>query len=119
MRAGRLSVLFVIAVICASLYGVDAAARPAIAGAAGGPPAPTIDSVTPRGLGAWVAWDPPAGIAVSSYRLQATSIPTAGVPVANGCATPAPTTAPGTDTGATVRNLCAGVPYQVTMTATN
>jgi hypothetical protein len=83
------------------------------------PAAPLITTVSGEGLGILAAWTPASGAEViTSYTLKASAISVKGVKVARSCASPAPTTAPGTDTTAVVTHVCANVAYGVTMTAT-
>lgn len=89
-------------------------------GATSVPGAPAITSVTAKPLGLLVAWAPAdASEEVSSYSLTATASTVPGVLVPNECDPPPATIAPSTDSAVIMGGLCEGIPYRVTVTATN
>ena len=84
------------------------------------PSIPFITGTVPEGLGLLVNWNPnPTTDDVTGYTLTAIVAPGFATKVSKTCASPAAFSAPGTDSSALIPKLCAGVPYTVTMTATN
>jgi hypothetical protein len=89
------------------------AATPATA-----PQAPFIEEAIPEGLSVLVNWDPnPATDDVTGYKL--TTAVASGFKASKKCAKAQKISAQATDSAALVPKLCAGVPYVITMTATN
>jgi len=85
------------------------------------PQPPVIVSVQPEGLGILVSWAPnPTTDHVTSYGITAVVVPAFATSAGPSCQPTGATTTPGTSTGMLVTtNICAGVPYTVTITATN
>jgi streptogramin lyase len=84
------------------------------------PQATFIEEVIPEGLGVLVNWDPnPSTDEVTSYKLTATVASGFKGRVSKKCAKAPAVSAPGTDSSALIPKLCAGIPYIVTMTASN
>jgi len=76
--------------------------------------------VTAKGLAVLVDWAPNAATdQVTSYTATASLASGYAGKVKASCATPPTTQAPGTSSSALVANLCSGVPYVITLTATN
>lgn len=85
------------------------------------PHTPVITDVSPVGGGFLVDWDPsPTSDDVSSYTIHPVVVPgfVAGAP--GTCTSPPSVQAPGGSTTVLITSgVCSGVPYEVTMTATN
>ena len=109
-----------IASVLAGASPAGAAAQPLDVGPTAAPGAPFIQEVIPEGLSVLVNWTPNAASdQVSGYSLTASVAPGyTGKPTTQ-CANPPGVSAPGTDSSALMTALCGGVPYVVTMTATN
>ena len=84
------------------------------------PRAPYIEKVLPQGLALLTTWAPSETLEfVTGYTLSTQVAAGYAGPVPGGCGTVANTPAPGTDTSALVTGVCAGVPYTISLTATN
>src|SRR5665213_649076 len=84
------------------------------------PRAPFIEEVIPEGLGVLVNWNPnPATDDVTKYKLSAVVATGFTGTVPGTCGSPPVISAPGTDSSALMTKLCAGVPYAISMKATN
>jgi hypothetical protein len=84
------------------------------------PQPPNVVEADPEGLGLFVSWAPNATTdAVTSYAATASVAPGYGGTVPAGCSSPPTVTVSGSDTGAEIPGLCAGVPYMSTVSATN
>ncbi|HLX32266.1 MAG TPA: fibronectin type III domain-containing protein [Gaiellaceae bacterium] len=88
------------------------------------PQAPQIATVIPEGLGIVVSWAPAlTDDQVTAYRVTARVMAgyeaTASAAVPASCESPPPVSAPVTVKSARVSGVCAGVPYTVSVTATN
>jgi hypothetical protein len=85
------------------------------------PQRPVIVSVRPEGLGILATWAPNATTdKVSTYTVIAAIVPGFTSAAGTGCQPSAPTTVPGTSTAVVLTtDICAGVPYTLTLTATN
>ena len=84
------------------------------------PSVPFITAAIAEGLSTLVNWSPDASIDdVTSYSLSASVAKGFTGTVSSKCSSPKVLTAPGTDSSALYPKLCAGIPYTITMTATN
>lgn len=84
------------------------------------PGEPATPTVIAEGLGILVSWNPnPPSDEVASYASMASIAPGYTGVIPSGCATPPPASAPGTASSVLMGNLCAQIPYVVTLTATN
>lgn len=82
------------------------------------PPSPV--QATPEGLGALATWVPAAPAdGVTSYTVTAQVVPGYQSTSDPACNDPAPTPTPGGDSAAEVDGLCAGIPYDLSVSATN
>ncbi len=97
-----------------------AAAQVAAATPSSAPQVPFIQGVIPEGLSVLVNWSPnQSSDEVTGYTVTATVASGFSGKVSKKCALPPVVSAPGTDSSALMAKLCAGVPYSVSMTATN
>ena len=84
------------------------------------PQVPFLEGVIPEGLSVLVNWNPdPSSNDVTKYKLTATVATGFTGTVSKTCKAPPVASAPGTDSSALVTSLCAGIPYAISMTATN
>jgi hypothetical protein len=84
------------------------------------PQPPNVVEADPEGLGLFVSWAPNVTTdAVTGYTATASVASGYEGTVPAGCSSPPSVTVSGSDTGAEISGLCAGVPYTSTVSATN